>query len=64
MRLAAARRAVEDERRRRPGRPGVDPGDRVGVARRDEKVVAAEARAMAEIERELASRRGMFGGGH
>ena len=53
MRLAAAGRAVERQRRRRPLRPAIEPGDRLGIARRDEEIGTAQRRAMTEIERQL-----------
>ena len=49
-------RAVEDERRRRPVGPALDPLERGGIARGNEKIGAAERRAVRQIDRELPHR--------
>ncbi len=57
MGLAAAGRAVDDQGRRRPVGPAVEPGDRLGIAGRDQEVVAAESGTGLESEAELGRRR-------
>src|SRR3546814_13946365 len=57
VRLAAAGRAVDRQRRRRPVGPAIDPGDRELVARRHQEVLAGEGRTMVELERKLRRRR-------
>ena len=53
MALAATGRPEQDQRRRRPFRPGVKPGHRIGIAGSDQEVGRAHRRAVAKIERQL-----------
>ena len=54
--LARTRRAMEDERVRRPFRPALDPAEGGGIALGYEKIGAAERRAVRQIDRELGHR--------
>jgi hypothetical protein len=56
MALAAARRARQHERRRRPVGPALDRGEGGLVAAGDEKIGAAERRAVRQLEGELGQR--------
>jgi hypothetical protein len=51
--FAATGWAVEGQRRPRPVGPAVDPGNRLGVAGRDQKILATESRAVVEVEGQL-----------
>ena len=54
MALAGARRADQRHHRRRPLRPGLHQGQRLGIAIGLEKVVARQAFRQSQIERHLA----------
>ena len=57
MAFAAARGTLERERRRRPVGPTVEPGDRFGIARREQEVGASQCRPVTELERQLRAHR-------
>ncbi len=57
MGLAAAGGSDQHQGRPRPCGPAVEPGDSSGIGRRDQEIGAAERRAVAEIERQLAHAR-------
>jgi hypothetical protein len=56
MGLAATGRAVNGKDATRPGRPAVDPVNRLFVAGRDQEILAATRRAVPQRQRQLPRR--------
>jgi len=59
MRLATARRTMQNERSRRPIGPPIDPADGLGIAVRSEEIRAAERGRLTEIEGQLCHAEGL-----